>query len=380
MASHRRISSILIIILLVCSVSTAPALDQKAGPALERELQDILETFLRENNLAPGVLACVICPRANLDWTGAAGDVARDDPTPLTPANTFRIASNTKTYVAAAILRLVELGRMGLDDSLAGYLPPDQNRLLAGDGYDTDAITIAQVLSHTAGLGDHSNDSRFEERIMADPQYSWTAEEKIRLLVEWRDPVGEPGEKYIYSDTGYIILGTIIERVTGGKLGPAVRDLIDYEKLGLDVTYWEYMENTPDEAGARAHQYYGEKDVTSWYASFDLYGGGGIVTDARELALFMRLLLKGNVFENESTLTAMTTRGALPYRLGLMVKECDGRVVLGHQGFWNTFAFHVPSEDLTVAGSVQNHDAANGAELMCRLVSAVLTATEERND
>jgi D-alanyl-D-alanine carboxypeptidase len=363
------------VVLALC-LAAAPA---RAGDtALEEKLQHVIEVFLAENGMAPGVSVYAVCPALELDWAGAAGTVARSDPSHLTAAHTFRIASNTKTYVAAAVLRLVEMDRLGLDDSLARYLTAEQDTMLRGDGYDTDAITIAQVLSHTAGLGDHSDDPRFVERIMADSQHVWTRAEKLRCLVEWRDPVGEPGEKYVYSDTGYIILGSIIERISGRALGPAVRDLLGYDELGLEVTYWEYMEDPPAQAGPRAHQYYGAHDVTSWNASFDLYGGGGIVTDARELALFMRMLLKGRVFDRESTLAAMTGRGTLPYRLGLMAVDCSGRVALGHQGFWNTFAFHVPSLDLTIGGSILNHDAANGRELMCRLVAAVAGAVKMR--
>jgi D-alanyl-D-alanine carboxypeptidase len=296
----------------------------------------------------------------------------------MTTAHTFRIASNTKTYVAASVLRLVEMGRIGLDDRLSGYLAPEINAMLQGDGYDTDTITIAQVLSHTAGLGDHTNDSLFVERIFSDNQNTWTPEEQIRCLVEWREPLGEPGERYVYSDAGYVILGTVITRITGAPLGPSVRGLLDFERLGLAVTYWEYMEGPPVQAGPRAHQYFGEVDVTEWNASFDLYGGGGIVTDARELALFMRKLLKGEVYSNGSTLEAMTTRGTESYRLGLMVLECDGLEAFGHQGFWNTFAYHIPSLDLTVSGSILNHDATNGRELMCRLVSTVAVTAQER--
>jgi D-alanyl-D-alanine carboxypeptidase len=295
----------------------------------------------------------------------------------MTTAHTFRVASNTKTYVAAAVLSLVEMGRIGLDDSLSLHLTKGQNRLLQGDGYDTGAITIAQVLSHTAGLGDHTNDSLYVERILGDNQHVWTPEEQIRCLVEWREPVGEPGEKYVYSDAGYVILGTVITRISGTTLGHSVRDLLDYEKLGLKATYWEYMEEPPAGAGPRAHQYFGVVDVTSWNASFDLYGGGGIVSDSRELGLFMRKLLKGKVFEREATLEIMTGGGTHPYRLGLMVLECDGHEAFGHQGFWNTFAYHVPSLDLTVSGTILNHDATNGRELMCRLVGTVAAAAEK---
>lgn len=62
-----------------------------------------------------------------------------------------------------------------------------------------------------------------------------------------------------------------------------------------------------------------------------------------------------------------------------MVLECNGLLAFGHQGFWNTFAFHVPSLDLTVGGSILNHDATNGSELMCRLVGEVLAAIEKRD-
>lgn len=368
----------LVIVALTLCLTATPVL--AGNTALERELQDVLEAFLAENSIAPGLSVCAVCPSLQLEWSGAAGTVARGDSTPMTAAHTFRIASNTKTYVAAAVLRLVEMGRLSLDDSLGRYLTTEEKALLRGDGYKTDVITIAQVLSHTAGLGDHTNDPRFVERIMADSQYVWTADEKLHLLVEWRDPVGEPGEKYVYSDTGYIILGRIIERITGRALGPAVRDLLDYDRLGLRITYWEYMEDPPAHAGPRAHQYYGEKDVTSWNASFDLYGGGGIVTDSRELALFMRMLLAGRVFDYESTLAAMTGRGTLPYRLGLMVVDCNGWVAFGHQGFWNTFAFHVPSLDLTIGGGILNHDATNGRDLMCRLVGVVAAAAAKHGN
>jgi D-alanyl-D-alanine carboxypeptidase len=354
---------------LVVWLAAAAIRAQAPSPA---RLQGILDDFLAQNPMAPGVAVTVLSPSRGLDWSGASGTAARGDAAPLTPRHTFRIASNTKTYVAAAVLRLAEMGRLRLDDRLGAHLTAAQRDLLRGDGYDVDAITLAQLLSHTAGFGDHTKDPRFEERILADPRYPWTAQEQIRLLVEWQDPVGKPGEKYAYSDSGYVLLGTLIEQWTGKKLGPAVRDLLGFDRLGLRATYWEYMEVAPEAAGPRAHQYFGGTDVTGFSASFDLYGGGGIVTDTADLAGFMRKLLTGGVLERRETLEEMTGRGTLPYRLGLMVVECDGRLAVGHQGFWNTFAYHVPSLDLTVGGTILNHDAANGLLLVRRIVSAVL--------
>ena len=335
------------------------------------KLQKTIETFLSENPSAPGVCVTVICPEKGLDWSGAAGKAARGDAGPLTPLHTFRVASNTKTYVAASVLRLAEMGRISLDDPLSKHLSTEQSKLLKSDGYDVDSITLAQVLSHTAGFGDHTNDDRFEERILSDHDYPWTAEEQLRLLVEWREPVGKPGEKYQYSDSGYVLLGTLLEKWTGMKLGPAVRELLRYDKLGLKSTYWEYMEKAPEGAGPRAHQYFGDQDVTEWTASYDLYGGGGIVADTRDMAIFTRKLIAGEVFDKPRTIREMLGRGTYPYRLGLMVRECDGRLAIGHQGFWNTFVFYIPSLDMTVSGCILNHGATNGFELVRRLVAVV---------
>jgi D-alanyl-D-alanine carboxypeptidase len=365
---RRLILTLALLTALPLAAATPP--DPADTAALTVRLQKVLEDFLAANPTAPGVSACVICPRLGLDWSGAAGHPARNSEEPLTPRHTFRIASNTKTYVATSILRLAEQGRLSIDDLLAKHLTEEERTLLASDGYDLTAITLRHVLSHTSGLDEHAGDDRYEAAILANPQYQWTREEQVRRLIEWRDPTGAPGEKYKYSDTGYVLLGGIIERMTGRNLGQAVHDLVDFERLGLQSTWWEVNEPTPPAAGPRAHQYFGDRDTYDWNPSLDLYGGGGMLTDVHDLARFMRLLLKGQVLREEASLAAMTGDGTPPYRLGLMCMEPDGKMAWGHQGFWNTFAFHVPSMDLTVSGCVLDHHATNGRVLAANLVAA----------
>jgi len=355
-------------ILIAATVATAAAA-RDATPI--GDLEAVLARFLAENPTVPGIVAQVTCPRLGLDWAGAVGTVARDSDEPLTPAHTFRIASNTKTYVSAAVLRLTEQGRLGLDDPLAEHLTAHEHEVLVADGYRPGAMTLRQVLSHTSGLDEHSGDPRYGEAILADPQHRWTREEQLQKLVEWCDPVGEPGAQFRYSDTGYVLLGGIVERVTGQELGAAVHALLDYERLGLKATWWEQEESVPPAAGPRAHQYYGEHDTLGWDPSLDLYGGGGLCTDVRDLARFTRLLLNGRVLRCEATLAAMTGDGTPAYRLGLMVVDLNGHMAWGHQGFWNTFVFHVPALDLTVAGSILDHHATNGRELAADLVAAL---------
>ncbi len=338
-------------------------------------LQKVLEDFYAANPSAPGIVVHVESPRLQVNWTSAVGVADPLTETALTPAHTFRIASNTKTYMAAAVLRLVERGKLTLDDSLDKHLPADLIELLTDDGYDLSAMTIEQVLAHTSGLFEHPADPRYKEAILANPQYGWTRREQITRCVEWGDPVGGPGEIFSYSDTGYIILGGIIERLTGQNLGGAVQKLLDFEKLGLTSTWWEVLEEKPPDAGLRAHQFYGDLDTFDWNPSLDLYGGGGLVCDAYDLARFTRLLMKGKVLHRDSSLAAMTGDGTTDFRLGLVCDDFGDDLAWGHTGFWNTFVFHVPEHDLTVSGCILNHFADRGRELARQLVAAAVAPT-----
>ncbi len=355
-----------ILFCLAAFSSTALADDQLAA-----RLQAVLDEFHAANPSAPGVVVHVESPSHHLDWTAAVGLAVRDSTDPLTIDCTFRIASNTKTYVAAAILRLAEMGKLSLYDPLGGHLPADQHKLLADDGYNLDAMTIRQVLAHTSGLFDHPADRRFEEAILADPHHRWTRLEQITKCVEWGDPVGAPGQLFSYSDTGYIILGGIIEKLTGDNLGVAVHSLLDFDGLDLKSTWWEIFEAQPAGAGPRVHQYYGDLDTFDWDPSLDSYGGGGLICDVRDLALFTRLLLEGRVLKQESSLEEMTSAGTLNYGLGLVNINLGDYLAQGHTGFWNTFVFHVAELDLTVSGCILNHHAEKGRELAWLLAKAV---------
>ena len=356
-------------VLVVCLVTLSSVALADDNPATR--LQTVLEDFHAANPSAPGVVVHVESSSRDLDWTAAVGLPVRDSTDPLTVDCTFRIASNTMTYVAAAILRLAELGKLSLDDPLGGYLPADQYQLLAGDGYDLEAMTIRQVLNHTSGLFGHPADPRFEEAILADPHHHWTRIEQITKCVEWGDPVGPPGNLFSYSDTGYVILGGIIEKLTGYNLGVAVHGLLDFDGLGLKSTWWEIYEEQPAGAGPRAHQYYGDLDTFDWDPSLDLYGNGGLISDVRDLALFTLLLLEGRVLEQESSLEEMTSAGTLNYGLGLVNINLGDYLAQGHAGFWNTFVFHVAELDLTVSGCILNRHAEKGRELAWLLVKAV---------
>lgn len=331
--------------------NTRPLPADSIGPALQR----LADSLVAARPRLPGLLIAVESMRHGQTWAVAAGmaDMARK--TPLRPEQPVRIASNTKTYVAAAVLRLVEQGRLSLRDPLARHLPPALDTLLRRDGYDTDIITIEQVLSHRAGFNEHPAVPSYAARLRTQPRYQWTREEQITWLVDSLAPVGPPGAQFRYSDSGYTLLGAIVERLTGKALGPAVRELVGFDRLGLRQTWWETMEPAPAGVADRAHQYLGGTDAYGIDPSFDLYGGGGIVASMGDVARFLTALLDGRVLAQRATLDTMLAPRSpemTGYGLGIFGTTARGLGGRGHSGFWGTSAMVFPDAGVTIAVAV----------------------------
>lgn len=284
----------------------------------------------------------------------AGGEALRDD-------TTFRVASNTKTYVAATVLRLWEDGKLQLDQSIRVHVDPSIIEALDKDGYDTAKITVRQLLAHTAGLADHAQTKQFLEFIQSRPDHAWTRASQVEALVNWTDPLSAPGARFNYSDDGYCLLGNIIERITGKPLAAAVRSTLDFDKLGLTATYWETQEPAAAAAGPRAHQFLMGRDTYAWNPSLDMFGGGGLVSTPRDLARFLAALFEGRVFRRPETLRAMISSDGLPadspYRLGIFETEVGGVKAYWHSGFWGTAALYVPSRQAGYAFAVTRQEA-----------------------
>ena len=281
--------------------TTAVPVTTGPGEALAAEFAPRLDEALdAEFAASPELQGYVVLLRADngFAYTGAAGDAAAD--------SSFRIASVTKMFTSAATLRLVEQGRFGLDDPIAGLVEPGTVALLESGGYDPSVITVHHLLTHTAGLFDFTFGPGvdFVGTVFADPQRRWTRREQLELAMQG-EPVGPPGGQYHYSDTAYALLGEIIERATSTTLGAAIRDLLRFDSLGITHTNQESIDPEPDGQPPRLHQWFGDVDTYDWDPSLDLYGGGGLVSTTTDLATFVEALLGGRVFDERDTLEAM---------------------------------------------------------------------------
>jgi D-alanyl-D-alanine carboxypeptidase len=339
-------------LLVTAALAVVP---QSGTDSIQTRLQHIADSVVAARPNMPGILIAVEQQSTGKRWTVAAGmsDTARR--VPLTADQPVRIASNTKTYVAAAILRLVEQRRLSLTDPVSRHLPPAIDSLLRGDGYKTDSITIEQVLSHRAGFNEHPAVPSYTAKLRTDPRHRWTPREQVQWLVDSLSPVGPPGAQFRYSDSGYVLLGLIIERISGTALAPAVRDLVGFSGIGLRATWWETLEPALTGVPARAHQYLAGLDTDAIDPSFDLYGGGGLVASVADMARFLAALLNGQVLRTPETLEQMQRARSAEmrgYGLGLYRSTIRGVEGIGHTGFWGTSAMTFPAAGVTIAVAI----------------------------
>lgn len=333
---------------------------------LETKFLEILKADIEQSkNKISGISMTVFAPDQDIYWSGAMGFDSTEKTNKLSEAQPFRIASITKTFTASAILRLYEQGKLKLDDPITRYISDQHQSILQQGGYDPSRITIKQCLQHTSGLFDYAmGGNNYIKTARKNPTKRWTRTEQIQFAMDHGKPIGQPGEKYAYSDTGYILLGEIIEKLTEEDLAQALRSLLKFESLGLSSTWLESLESRPEELATSVHRYMGKLDATTWDNSVDLYGGGGLSSTTKDLATFFHALFNNKLFDHPETLSVMLSPSEVQekdpsnddYRIGLqrMVSRKYKTEAFFHEGFWNTVTVHIPEHNWTIAINYTN--------------------------
>lgn len=335
-----------------------------AAAAVAADLQALIDAEATATAGAAAMLR-VELPDRGLVWRVAAGGVSRGG-SPATPTTPFRIASITKTFTAAVVVQLAAEGRLGFDDLMCEHLPPDVldivPRLHVLDGVSHGArITVRQLLTHSAGLFDYASAAGFFGVIAADPGHVWTPREMLEGSIVWGAPHTPPGEgyPYHYSDTGYVLLGLIIEHLDGRPLHEAYRARI-LDPLGMDLTYLEGHE--PHRGTALSHPHEGDFDCAPIHGTAD-WAGGGLVSDVDQLARFAQGLAGGEVVRGEwldemfewrfRTLDpARHSPGYLGYGFGVEARDVEGLLLRGHRGHWGAWMHVHPESGLTITGTI----------------------------
>jgi D-alanyl-D-alanine carboxypeptidase len=338
--------------------------------SIEKALQLIIDPLAGDQG--PGAILAVDAPSLGVQWHGAAGFVARGAPESLTPDHSFRIASMSKTITSASTLRLVEQGLLRLEDRLGDLLPPqivDRVHLQDGVSRGHD-ITLRQLLTHSAGLWDFAMSREWAGEVRRDPGRFRAPGEILDWALEHSTPVGLPGWGFHYSDTGYVLVGVMLERLTERPLHELCRELV-LDPLGMKDTWLEGHEEP--RGPELSHTYVGEFDGLQIHGSVD-WSAGGHVSTAGDLGRLMRGLFEGKLFARPETADSMLDgvpadeRGS--YGLGVQVRELEGVRLLGHAGFWGSFMYYLPVQRATITGTV-NRVGENRTPLLTDILRAL---------
>jgi len=336
----------------------------------ERVFQDIIETTLVKHPKAIGIMVHVEAPDQSISWSGSVGYSNWDKTQIIETDQPALIASMTKNYVAVSILRLVEQGKIDLFQSIKEVLSKNTSDLMLKSGFDISKINIAQLLGHKGGIQDYYDNPEFENIFANNPNYKWTRDEQINLAIAL-GPRSLPETSYNYSDTNYLLLTEILEQKTGVKYYQAIKELIDYNKLKLEQTWFYSLEPTPSNTKPLIHQYRPSLNDDSYkiHPSVDLYGGGGIAATTKDVAKYAQNVFEGNVFENNKTLdlmfTDIETKEGNPfeenwqnipcdYYLGIFDCGVDNINSYWHSGYWGTIFRYFPEINATVVFYVIN--------------------------
>jgi D-alanyl-D-alanine carboxypeptidase len=343
---------------------------------IDYRLQAALDRAGRDRQLA-GIVAAVERPATGLAWIGAHGECR--------PDTAFFIASTTKLYTTAILLRLVERGVLRLDerliDVLGGRGPAgDLDRLHVYRGVDhTAAITIRHLMSHTSGLADYflgrlPDGSTLERTIASGADRGWTPAQAIGMArrIGAAFPPGHR-RRALYSDTNFQLLGQVIETLLGVPYAEAVRREIA-EPLGLTRT-WVYTDPT-DRTPLSLR--IGDRPLAVPLAMTSFGPDGGIVSTAGELMTFLRAFFEGGLFGRDTIEPPCDWRRIffpLQYGVGVarfaMPRWLGGEALIGHSGLSGAFAFLAPGPGVYVAGTVNNiAGPGRSFRMMQRLVRA----------
>src|SRR5690606_30844524 len=254
---------------------------------LQEKLQDKLESLQKEKSLF-GISACVM-QGDQLIWSGTAGYSNPFTKDTITTNMNGAIGSNTKMITSSIILQLVEEGKLSLNDTISKWITPSAKI--------KSEITVRQLLNHTSGVADYTTDAWLDS-FKTNPARGWTTEELIDLFVG--APDFDPGTSWKYSNTGYLLLGEIIEKIEN----KSYRDVL-YERiinpLGLSTMYTP-IEDEP--TGPVLTPWFdidddGDQDNMDEYSLMAMHTSGGaagyIYSTPVELAKFLHKLFSKEI-------------------------------------------------------------------------------------
>jgi D-alanyl-D-alanine carboxypeptidase len=332
----------------------------KSPPREGRSYQSLLE-WTRDSGM-PGAILLVKTPSTNFVGSIGLADVKRQ--IPMRPDHAFQIGSVTKSFTGLVIAELHREGLLDADAAITNYLPATVTSRIK----NSDRITVRQLTRHTSGIYNYSDSIAFMlQRGIVSRRGKWPAERELKYALG-KQARFEPGKGWAYSNSNFILLGMIIDRVTGAHHSAEIRKRL-LDPLALTNTYYQLFE---PRRGDMAHGY--EKHFGFWEDATDwspvVGGNAGLVSTVNDLATFVRAVcgtnsallpatrkvLKSNFRKGNADQPWWPVSG---YDFGInhakagdeSVPLAQAPVFFGHAGQTSgylCFAWHEPRRDITI--------------------------------
>jgi CubicO group peptidase (beta-lactamase class C family) len=320
---------------------TALALLLPAVAAATGDLERVDEVVRAEmsRQKIPGV-AVAIVKQGTVVKAQGYGLANVEHQVPVRPETIFQSGSLGKQFTAAAVLSLVEEGKIALDDPIAKYLPDAP----AAFG----PITVRHLLTHTSGIPDYTDGTFDLRRDLTEDDLARMA---FGLTLEFA-----PGARWNYSNTGYVLLGIIVRKASGRFYGDVLRERV-FVPLGMKTTRVISEEDIVPHRAAGYRLVKGELKNQEWVApSLNTTADGALYFSILDLVAWDRGLRTGAVLKPASWTAAFTpvrlaSGKTYPYAFGWGVDEVAGQTVLGHGGSWQGFKTHLArylGDDMTI--------------------------------
>lgn len=269
----------------------------------------------------------------------------------------FHGASVGKAATAALVMQQADEGALSLGSRARDLLPAGTlDGLFILDGVDrAHEVTVEQLLTHTSGVADYfegrtTSGPRMVELITAEPDHLWEPADLVEFTRTRQRPVGRPGERFAYSDTGYILLGLLVEHVTGRAFHEVLHERI-FRPLGMRDSFLMFRSEPDAGPRALAPLHLGRVEASRFRSLSCDWAGGGIVSTLDDLARFSEALHGGELVSAASLAEMARMRNrfrrGILYGAGLMEVRFEGFFPLlrglprpvGHIGILGTHMF-----------------------------------------
>ncbi|MET9725287.1 serine hydrolase domain-containing protein [Streptomyces zaomyceticus] len=338
------------------------------GPELTARLDRTIEEVRKQAGI-PGVVVGLWMPGKG-EYVRATGVADTVTGRPMRTDGYVRIGSETKTFTVTALLKLVDDGRIGLDDPISRYV----RGVPKGD-----RITLRQLAEMRSGLFPYTSDEDFVHDLLSDPQRSFTPREVLAYGFKHKNTF-EPGAQFEYSNTNLVLLGLVVEKVTGQRLQDFVRNRVLRPAHLRHTLFPEgaefpephprgYTDQTLDGAVA---------DATDWNPSW-AWAAGAMISDLHDLRRWARVVATGELLSPETQAQRLRTlpTGHPGTSYGLGIFETNGWI--GHNGSipgYETVTVYLPSQKATLVLMINTDSEVGGQEpstLLARAITAVAT-------